>query len=141
MKFFYGWPFIKVDCAETEFATTISAKTRKVLRCFIMICLGLIFITNIVKFSFDMFLFSFNSYSFNFRITFAGFPTANELSGISFGHHRTSSNNTAFSIVIPAYNRIATNQPSSRLADERSMGVCGRHIAKNIRTNCNGCTI
>jgi hypothetical protein len=20
MKFFYGWPFIKVDCAETEFA-------------------------------------------------------------------------------------------------------------------------
>jgi hypothetical protein len=29
MKFFYGWPFIKVDCADTEFATTISAKTRK----------------------------------------------------------------------------------------------------------------
>jgi hypothetical protein len=42
MKFFYGWPFIKVDCAETG-ATTISAKTRNVLRCFIMICLGLIF--------------------------------------------------------------------------------------------------
>jgi hypothetical protein len=75
MKFFYGWPFIKVDCAHT----TISAKTRKVLRCFIMICLGLIFITNIVKFSFDMFLFFLEFITHSISESLCWVSTANEL--------------------------------------------------------------
>jgi hypothetical protein len=71
----------------------------KCLRCFIMI--GLIFITNIVKFSFDMSYFNFQIHYYSIRITL-WVPTANELSGISLSP-QNQPNNTAFPIVIPGH--------------------------------------
>jgi hypothetical protein len=74
-----------------------------------MICLGLIFITNIVKFSFDMFLCFGIHYSFNFRITLLGFLLPMNYQEY-LCHHRTCPNNAALSYRDSrAYNRIATN--------------------------------
>jgi hypothetical protein len=49
------------------------------------------------------FILNFSKYSFNFRITFAGLPTANEFSGISFVTTDPAPITQPLPIVIPGH--------------------------------------